>query len=153
MPMIDANQVWDVPHAIEHVQRPVGINLWFIEAPLHLTSAFSHCIFPLLSSHLSSYRPCTTLLTRSRQYPRSCLHSRELKPCGISVTTDEHAHTRMVSKQLLQSDVIDVIHPDSCRPAGVSEVFAVLHMAAKFGKPVGLHAGDTGLYEYGIHLR
>jgi len=58
-----------------------------------------------------------------------------------------------MSRQLLQADVIDVIHTDSCRLAGVSEVFAVLLMAAKFGKPVSPHAGGAGLCEYDIHLR
>jgi len=59
----------------------------------------------------------------------------------------------MVFKQLLQADAIDVVQIDSCRLAGVSEVLAVLLMAAKFGKPVCPHAGGVGLYEYAIHLR
>jgi len=56
----------------------------------------------------------------------------------------------MVFKQPLQVDAIDVVQIDSCRLAGVSEVLAVLSMAAKFGKPVCPHAG---LCEYAIHLR
>ena len=54
-----------------------------------------------------------------------------LKPHGIGVATGEHAHNRMVFKQLLQAEAIDVVQIDSCRLAGVSEVLAVLLMAAK----------------------
>ena len=49
----------------------------------------------------------------------------------------------MVSKQLLQVDAIDVVQIDSYHLAGVSEVLAVLLMAAKFGKPVCPHAGGV----------
>ncbi|QRW19089.1 enolase C-terminal domain-like protein [Rhizoctonia solani] len=75
-----------------------------------------------------------------------------LKPHGIGVATGEHAHNRMVFKQLLQAEAIDVVQIDSCRLAGVSEVLAVLLMAAKFGVPVCPHAGGVGLCEYVIHL-
>ena len=55
-----------------------------------------------------------------------------LKPHGIGVATGEHAHNRMVFKQLLQAEAIDVCQIDSCRLAGVSEVISVLLMAAKY---------------------
>ena len=54
-----------------------------------------------------------------------------LKPHGIGVATGEHAHNRMVFKQLLQAEAIDVVQIDSCRLAGVSEVISVLLMAAR----------------------
>ena len=54
-----------------------------------------------------------------------------LKPYGIGVATGEHAHNRMIFKQLLQAEAIDVCQIDSCRLAGVSEVLSVLLMAAK----------------------
>ena len=78
---------------------------------------------------------------------------RSLAPYGIGVATGEHAHNRMVFKQLLQSEAIDVCQIDSCRLAGVSEVLSVLLMAKKFGVPVCPHAGGVGLCEYVIHLR
>jgi L-fuconate dehydratase len=56
---------------------------------------------------------------------------RALKPYGIGVATGEHAHNRMVFKQLFQAEAIDVCQIDSCRLAGVSEVLSVLLMAAK----------------------
>lgn len=55
-----------------------------------------------------------------------------LKPYGIGVATGEHAHNRIVFKQLLQAEAIDVCQIDSCRLAGVSEVLSVLLMAAKY---------------------
>jgi hypothetical protein len=55
-----------------------------------------------------------------------------LKQHGIGVATGEHAHNRMVFKQLLQAEAIDVCQIDSCRLAGVSEVLSVLLMAAKY---------------------
>jgi L-fuconate dehydratase len=54
-----------------------------------------------------------------------------LKSSGIGVATGEHAHNRMVFKQLLQLDAVDVAQIDSCRLAGVTEVLSVLLMAAK----------------------
>lgn len=69
------------------------------------------------------------------------------------MATGEHAHNRMVFKQLLQAGAIDVCQIDSCRLAGVSEVLSVLLMAAKFGVVVCPHAGGVGLCEYVIHLR
>lgn len=55
-----------------------------------------------------------------------------LKPHGIGVATGEHAHNRMVFKQLFQADAIDVCQIDACRLAGVSEVLSVMLMAAKY---------------------
>ena len=57
---------------------------------------------------------------------------RALKAHGIGVATGEHAHNRMVFKQLLQAEAIDVCQIDSCRLAGVSEVLSVLFMATKW---------------------
>ena len=76
-----------------------------------------------------------------------------LKPYGIGVATGEHAHNRMIFKQLLQAEAIDVCQVDAVRLAGVSEVLAVLLMAAKFGVPVCPHAGGVSLCEHVIHLR
>ena len=64
-----------------------------------------------------------------------------MSPLGIGVATGEHAHNRMVFKQLLQANAIDVVQIDSCRLAGVSEVLAVLLMSAKCVFPFPLHSG------------
>ncbi|KAL4079475.1 enolase C-terminal domain-like protein [Scleroderma citrinum] len=121
--MIDANQVWDVPQAIQYVKDLAEIKPWFIEEPTAPDDILGHATI-----------------------------RRALKPYGIGVATGEHAHNRMVFKQLLQADAIDVCQIDSCRLAGVSEVLSVLLLAAKFGVLVCPHAGGVGLCEYVIHL-
>ena len=59
---------------------------------------------------------------------------REIAP--IAVATGEHVQNRIIFKQLLQADAIDVLQIDACRVAGVNEVIAILLLAAKFGVPV-----------------
>ena len=71
----------------------------------------------------------------------------------IQVASGEHAHSRILFKQLLKTRAIDVCQIDSCRLAGVSEVLSVLLMAAKEGILVCPHAGGVGLCEMVIHLR
>lgn len=122
--MIDANQVWDVPQAIEYVKKLEELKPWFIEEPTAPDDIVGH------------------LAIRNA-----------LKPYGIGVATGEHAHNRMVFKQLFQLEAVDVAQIDACRLAGVSEVLSVLLMAKKFGVLVCPHAGGVGLCEYVIHLR
>lgn len=76
--------------------------------------------------------------------------AREISPIGVA--TGEHAHNRLVFKQLLQADAVSFIQPDACRLASVNEVLAVLLLATKFGTPVCFHAGGVGLCEYTQHL-
>ena len=68
-----------------------------------------------------------------------------LKSHGIGVATGEHAHNRMVFKQLLQAEAIDVCQIDSCRLAGVSEVISVLLMSAKYAFPFTLPVGPRSM--------
>lgn len=75
---------------------------------------------------------------------------REVKP--IRIATGEHCHNRVMFKQLMQANAIDVCQIDSCRVAGVNENIAILLMAAKFGVVVCPHAGGVGLCEYVQHL-
>ncbi len=70
----------------------------------------------------------------------------------VGVATGEHAHNRVMFKQLLQANAISFCQIDACRLAGVNEVIAVLLMAAKLGVPVCPHAGGVGLCEYVQHL-
>jgi L-fuconate dehydratase len=68
------------------------------------------------------------------------------------VATGEHVQNRVIFKQLLQSEAIDVCQLDCCRLGGVNEVLAVVLLAAKFGVPVCPHAGGVGLCEYAQHI-
>jgi L-fuconate dehydratase len=70
----------------------------------------------------------------------------------IAVATGEHAHNRVMFKQLLQAGAIGFCQLDMCRLGGVNEALAVMLMAAKFGIPCCPHSGGVGLSEYGQHL-
>jgi len=112
-----------VPQAIDYMKKLEPLKPWFIEEPTAPDDAVGHAAI-----------------------------RKALKPHGIGVATGEHAHNRMVFKQLLQLDAIDVCQIDSCRVSGVNEILAILLMSAKFGVPVCPHAGGVGLCEYVIHL-
>jgi L-fuconate dehydratase len=75
---------------------------------------------------------------------------REIAP--IRVATGEHVQNRVIFKQLLQAEAIDVCQIDACRVAGVNEVLSIILLAEKFGVPVCPHAGGVGLCEYVQHL-
>lgn len=70
----------------------------------------------------------------------------------IKVATGEHCHNRIMFKQFIVNDAIDIVQIDSCRLASLNEILAVYMMAAKYGKPVCPHAGGVGLCEYVQHL-
>jgi L-fuconate dehydratase len=70
----------------------------------------------------------------------------------VRIATGEHAHSRVMFKQLMQAGAIAVCQLDACRLGGVNEVLAVLLLAARFGVPVCPHAGGVGLSEYVQHL-
>jgi L-fuconate dehydratase len=70
----------------------------------------------------------------------------------VRVASGEHVVNRVMFKQLLQADAIDVMQIDACRVAGVNENIANLLLAAKFGVPVCPHAGGVGLCEIVQHL-
>ncbi|HUD37367.1 MAG TPA: enolase C-terminal domain-like protein [Streptosporangiaceae bacterium] len=70
----------------------------------------------------------------------------------VPIATGEHVANRVIFKQLLQAEAIDVMQIDACRVAGVNENLANLLLAAKFGVPVCPHAGGVGLCEIVQHL-
>ncbi|TIA92696.1 hypothetical protein E3P99_00536 [Wallemia hederae] len=123
--MVDANQIWDVEEAVEYVKKLAPCKPWFIEEPTMPDDVLGHA--------------------RIR---------RELgeSGTGIKVATGEHCANRVLFKQLLQAQAIDVLQIDACRLAGVNECLAVMLLAAKFGVPVCPHAGGVGLCEYVVHL-
>ncbi len=75
---------------------------------------------------------------------------REIAP--IKVATGEAVHNRIMFKQLLQAEAIDVMQIDSTRVAGPSENLANLLLAHTFGIPVCPHAGGVGLCELVVHF-
>ena len=70
----------------------------------------------------------------------------------IRIATGEHVHNRVMVKQLLQAQAIDVLQLDAVRVGGVNENIAILLLAAKYGIPVCPHAGGVGLCELVQHL-
>jgi L-fuconate dehydratase len=70
----------------------------------------------------------------------------------IKVATGEHVANRVVFKQLLQADAVDIVQIDAARVAGVNENLAVLLLATRRGIPICPHAGGVGLCEMVQHL-
>lgn len=100
--MVDANQVWSVPEAIEYMKELAEFRPWFIEEPTSPDDILGHAAI-----------------------------RKALKPLGVGVATGEMCQNRVVFKQLLQAEAIDVCQIDACRMGGVNEVLAVLLMAKK----------------------
>ncbi|KID77879.1 L-galactonate dehydratase [Metarhizium brunneum] len=121
--MVDANQIWSVPDAIEHMKQLADFKPWFIEEPTSPDDILGH----------KAVREA-------------------LKPYGIGVATGEMVQNRVVFKQMLMNGAIDVCQIDACRLGGVNEVMAVLLMAKKYGVPIVPHSGGVGLPEYTQHL-
>jgi L-fuconate dehydratase len=121
--MVDANQKWDVPQAIEWMQQLVEFKPWFIEEPTSPDDVLGHATI-----------------------------RRALEPHGIKVATGEHCQNRVLFKQFFQARGLDFCQIDACRIGGVNELLAVLLMAAKFGIKVIPHAGGVGLCEYVQHF-
>ena len=70
----------------------------------------------------------------------------------IPVATGEHMGNRIMFKQFLQAEALEVLQIDATRVAGVNENLAILLLAAKFGVRVCPHAGGVGLCEAVQHL-
>lgn len=121
--MVDANQVWDVPQAIEWMGQLTDFDLRWIEEPTSPDDILGHATI-----------------------------RRALAPTGIKVATGEHVANRVVFKQLLQAGAIDYLQADACRVGGLNEVLAILLLAAVYDVPVCPHAGGIGLCEYVTHL-
>lgn len=115
--------MFDVPEAIKYISSLAEHKPWFIEEPTSPDDVLGHAAI-----------------------------RKALLPCSVGVATGEHAMSRILFKQLLQADAIDVVQIDSCRLAGPNEVLAVMLMAKKCGKIVCPHAGGVGLCEYVQHL-
>jgi L-fuconate dehydratase len=119
--MIDANQVWEVGEAIDHVRALAFANPWFIEEPTSPDDVEGH-----------------------RKIRDSII--------PVQVATGEMCQNRVLFKQFIMRQAIDVVQIDACRLGGVNEILAVLLMAAKYDLAVCPHAGGVGLCEYVQHL-
>ncbi|KFA45539.1 hypothetical protein S40293_06597 [Stachybotrys chartarum IBT 40293] len=123
--MIDANQVWSVPEAIEYMKHLVEYKPVFIEVaePTNPDDVLGHATI-----------------------------RKALKPYGVGVATGEAAQNRVTFKQLLQAEATDVAQIDAVRLGSVNECLAVMLMALKFDVPCVPHNGAMGLTELTSHL-
>ncbi|XP_051010466.1 mitochondrial enolase superfamily member 1 isoform X2 [Acomys russatus] len=121
--MMDANQRWDVPEAVEWMSKLAEFKPLWIEEPTSPDDILGHAAI-----------------------------SKALAPLGIGVATGEQCHNRVIFKQLLQANALQFLQIDSCRLGSVNENLSVLLMAKKFGIPVCPHAGGVGLCELVQHL-
>lgn len=121
--IIDANQVWSVPEAIEWMKQLAEFKPVFIEEPTNPDDILGHATI-----------------------------RKALKPFGIGVATGEAAQNRITFKQLLQAEATDVAQIDAVRLGSVNECLAVMLMAKKYGIPCVPHNGAMGLTELTSHL-
>jgi len=152
--MVDANQVWSVPEAIEHMKQLAEFKPWFIEEPTSPDDGKLDCFlpfFPLFHTTIRSSRPGLLLTQHTTVLGHKAIRQ-ALKPYNIGVATGEMCQNRVMFKQFLASGAIDICQIDACRLGGVNEVIAVLLMAAKFNIPIVPHSGGVGLPEYTQHL-
>uniref|UniRef100_F7GYD6 Enolase superfamily member 1 n=1 Tax=Callithrix jacchus TaxID=9483 RepID=F7GYD6_CALJA len=121
--MMDANQRWDVPEAVEWMSKLAKFKPLWIEEPTSPDDILGHATI-----------------------------SKALVPLGIGVATGEQCHNRVIFKQLLQVKALQFLQIDSCRLGSINENLSVLLMAKKFEIPVCPHAGGVGLCELVQHL-
>ncbi|KKY27064.1 putative mandelate racemase muconate lactonizing protein [Phaeomoniella chlamydospora] len=121
--MIDANQVWSVPEAIQYMSQLVKFKPVFIEEPTNPDDVLGHAAI-----------------------------RKALKPFGVGVATGEMAQNRVTFKQLFQAEATDVAQIDAVRLGSVNECLAVMLMAKVFDVPCVPHNGAMGLTELTSHL-
>ncbi|HEX4794587.1 MAG TPA: L-fuconate dehydratase [Humisphaera sp.] len=121
--MMDANQVWEVGQAMDHMTKLAEFNPYWIEEPTSPDDVLGHVAV-----------------------------ARALAKFNIGVATGEHCQNRIIFKQLMTANAIRFCQIDACRLGGVNECLAVYLLAKKFNIPVCPHAGGVGLCELVQHL-
>jgi L-fuconate dehydratase len=121
--MTDANQVWEVGQAIEHMTQLARFRPYWIEEPTSPDDVLGHATI-----------------------------ARALAKFDIGVATGEHCPNRIVFKQFMQAGALRFCQLDACRLGGVNECLAVCLLARKFNIPICPHAGGVGLCEQVQHL-
>ena len=121
---MDANQRWDVDEAVGNMARLAIARPMWIEEPTNCDDVLGHGIIA------------------------ACI-----KDLDIGVASGEVASSKVMFKQFFQNEALKYCQIDSCRVGvGISEILAILLMAAKAGGKVCPHAGGVGLCEYVRHL-
>jgi L-fuconate dehydratase len=111
--MLDANQQWTLPRALEMCEKLRDMSPFFVEEPTHPDDIRAH----------------RTL-------------SKAIKP--IPIALGEHVPNRIVFKNFMQAEAVQIVQADCTRVAGISEFLTVSLLARKFGLRVVPHVGDMG---------
>jgi len=111
--MLDANQQWTLPRALEMCAKLKGMSPYFMEEPTHPDDIRAH----------------RTL-------------AEAIKP--IPIALGEHVPNRIMFKNFMQAEAVQIVQVDCTRVAGISEFLTVSLLARKFGLRVVPHVGDMG---------
>jgi L-fuconate dehydratase len=111
--MVDANQQWTLPCALEMCQELRDMSPYFVEEPTHPDDIRAH----------------RTLADA-------------IKP--IPIALGEHVPNRIMFKNFMQAEAVQIVQVDCTRVAGISEFLTVSLVARKFGLRVVPHVGDMG---------
>ena len=111
--MLDANQQWTLPRALEMCQKLRDVSPYFVEEPTHPDDIRAH----------------GTL-------------AEAIKP--IPIALGEHVPNRIMFKNFMQAEAVQIVQVDCTRVAGISEFLTVSLLARKFGLRVVPHVGDMG---------
>jgi L-fuconate dehydratase len=111
--MLDANQQWTLPRALEMCQELRDMSPYFVEEPTHPDDIRAH----------------RTLADA-------------IKPVPIAL--GEHVPNRIMFKNFMQAEAVQIVQVDCTRVAGISEFLTVSLLARKFGLRVVPHVGDMG---------
>lgn len=111
--MLDANQQWTLPRALDMCERLRDMSPYFVEEPTHPDDIRAH----------------RTL-------------AKAIQP--IPIALGEHVPNRIMFKNFMQAEAVDIVQVDCTRVAGISEFLTVSLLARKFGLRVVPHVGDMG---------
>jgi L-fuconate dehydratase len=111
--MLDANQQWTLPRALDMCAKLRDMSPYFIEEPTHPDDIGAHRIL-----------------------------ADTIKP--IPIALGEHVPNRIMFKNFMQAEAVQIVQVDCTRVAGISEFLTVSLLARKFGLRVVPHVGDMG---------
>jgi L-fuconate dehydratase len=111
--MLDANQQWSLPRALEMCEKLRDMSPYFVEEPTH-------------PDDIRAHRTLAEAI-----YP-------------IPLALGEHVPNRIMFKNFMQAEAVQIVQVDCTRVAGISEFLTVSLLARKFGLRVVPHVGDMG---------
>jgi L-fuconate dehydratase len=111
--MLDANQQWTLPQALERCGELRAMYPYFVEEPTH-------------PDDIQAHRTLADAIT------------------PIPIALGEHVPNRIMFKNFMQAEAVQIVQVDCTRVAGISEFLTVSLLARKFGLRVVPHVGDMG---------